>query len=439
MTGRNQSAKAAGRRTDAYGWLRRVGMGRSSIHWYVAAAACLLAVAAALRFYELGQPLAHFDEVDAALNARGTFTEVIQHNRVVNFASLLYSLILYGVQQIDNSPFSIRFVPALSGVLSVAVILLLPRWGVQRSAALLGAILAALAPEAIYEARGAREYGVDALVATLLIAGLLWYRRDGGKALLCAALLVSPLLQYGLVLFGVAIIGVGLILPPLNWSYTNGQSRQDSIKDWLRRRTGLVWPTAFFLAGCGISYLTTLRYQLETTGLGFARDAYYNNIYYRDDYRIIPVLEFAMARIGDIISHHLPLWVIIAVAGAVAVCLISAGVGRYMGRGRGYSAAKARYGGGHWELVATLFALALMIAVIAALLGLYPARQTRHITYLGPAVFVFSGVALAAAIRWLTLLTAIARRERLSLALAIAAAAMITGASVGEIRHNSPY
>lgn len=59
------------------------------------------------------------------------------------------------VQQIDTAPFSIRLMPAAAGVLTVGVILLLPRLGVRREAALLAAVLAALAPAAIYEARGA--------------------------------------------------------------------------------------------------------------------------------------------------------------------------------------------------------------------------------------------------------------------------------------------
>ena len=58
---------------------------------------------------------------------------------------------------------------------------------------------------AIRHAQDAREYSIDALLAVLLIAGLLWYLRDGRKALLGVALFVAPLLQYGLVLFGVAV------------------------------------------------------------------------------------------------------------------------------------------------------------------------------------------------------------------------------------------
>ena len=213
MTSRSELAESVNWRTALYTRLRRLHSGDGS-QWYYAAAIAIIIVAAALRFYALGGPLTYHDEVIAALNSGGTLAEVLPNTRIYNSSPLLYPLILWAVQQIDVSPFSIRFVPALSGVLTVAVILLLPRFGVSSSAALLAAILAALAPAAIYEARGAREYGVDALVAALLIAGLLWYRRDGRKELLCAALLIAPLLQYGLVLFGAAVIGTGLILPP---------------------------------------------------------------------------------------------------------------------------------------------------------------------------------------------------------------------------------
>lgn len=449
MTARRQFAAAVGRWADAYARLRGGGIG-SGVHWYYAAAIGLLIVAAALRFYELGQPLVHHDEATLAIITGGTLAEVIHNNRATNSVSLLYSLALYGIQQIDNSPFSIRFVPALSGVLTVAVILLLPRFGVGRSAAFLAAILAALAPEAIYEARGAREYSIDALVAALLIAGLLWYRSDGRKVLLCGVLLAAPLLQYGLVLFAAAVIGAGLLLPSYQVSLAKPHhSRRKRIKDWLRRRSGMAGPAAFFLVGCAISYLATLRYQLEIAGTGFARfNNNYERLYIRDEYRIIPTLEFAMARVGDILRHHLPPVIIIAVGAAVVICLLCAGA-RHWGRGRSVSVAKIRDVGGQCDVVTTLFALALAIAVGAAVLGLYPAKQTRHITYLGPVVFVFSGVVLAAAIQWiaaaiqglarLTPFTAAARRERLALALAIAAAAMTIVASAAAIRHNSPY
>ena len=426
-------------------WLQAAAAGiRGRLTWYAAAAIGLLAVAAALRFYELGQLLAYRDEAIVALNSGGTLGEVLRETRGRNSSPLLYPFLLWAVQQIDQSPFSMRVVPALSSVLAVGVILLLPRWGVRRDAALLAAILAALAPAAIYEARGAREYGIDALVAALLIAGLLWYRHNGRKALLCGALLVAPLLQYGLVLFGAAVIGVGLLLPPSPLPVGQAkaeQSRGERIRGGLRRRVGLAGPAALFGAGCAISYLTTLTYQLTEQGGFGKRDGYYESIYFGGEYQIIPVLEFAVASVRDVASYHLPWAVIAAVAVAVAIGLLSAGF-RRLGRGRNDWAAKAGGANGAGAVIGALLPLTLAIAIAAAVLGEYPATASRHSTYLGPAVFVFSGVALAAAIQKLARLTpfrARVQRERLALALSMVAAALIIGASGAAIQQVSPY
>lgn len=443
-----------------------VGVVCRRIPWYAVAAICVVAVAAGLRFYELGEPLAHHDEALAALNSAGTLAEVVQNTRELNSSPLLYPLLLWAVQQVEVSPFSIRLLPALSGVLTVGVILLLPRFGVRREAALLAAILAALAPAAIYEARGAREYGVDALVAALLIAGLLWYRRDGRKWLLCGALLAAPLLQYGLVLFGAAIIGAGLILPPTQDCLAQtGQSRRERIKGWVRRRIGLAWPTAFFLAGCAVSALTTLRYHLEIAGPGFVMPGlyqlkmagaevvfhpYYQNLYFTGEYRVIPALEFAFASLWGIAGHHLPLVVIIAVASAVGIGLARlAGAGLVFRRAhRGADGQRAqparRAAGGHWDVVAVVLLLALGTAICAGLSRQYPAAATRHITYLGPAVFVFSGVALAGAIQCLAVAGRGApalklHRGQLGRALTAVAAVVLAGASVVAIQQSTLY
>ena len=62
--------------------------------WYIAAAIILLAVAAALRFYELGLHLAVIDEVLVSNNSGGTLAEVIHNTRVNNSSTLLYPVLL---------------------------------------------------------------------------------------------------------------------------------------------------------------------------------------------------------------------------------------------------------------------------------------------------------------------------------------------------------
>ena len=181
---------------------------------YCAACVCLLVVAAGLRFHALPEHYLWLDEAKAANYSRGTFSEVIANTRCCNSSPLLYPLALWVVQQVDVSAFSVRVLPATASVLTVAVILLvLPRLGVDRRAALLAAIFATLSVEAIRHAQDTREYSLDALLAVLLTAGLLWHLRDGRKALLCASLFLAPWLQYGLVLFGAAVLGTALVLP----------------------------------------------------------------------------------------------------------------------------------------------------------------------------------------------------------------------------------
>ncbi len=110
--------------------------------------------------------------------------------------------------------------PALASVLMVAALISLPKVGgernkesVSRPAALLAGLLAALSLPAVWNAQDAREYSVDALLAVLIIAGLLRYLQDGKKRLLCVTLLLAPLLQYGLALFGVAVLLTTLVAP----------------------------------------------------------------------------------------------------------------------------------------------------------------------------------------------------------------------------------
>ena len=176
---------------------------------------CLLLVAAGSRFYDLTGNSLWFDEVVVSNNSSGALSDVIPNTRCCNSSPILYPLALWMVQKADVSAFSIRVLPAMASALTVAVMLfLLPRLGVARWAAFMAALLATLSIVAIEHAQDAREYSIDALLTVLMIAGLLWYLRDGRKALLCASLFLAPLLQYGLVLFGGAVMAAAIILPP---------------------------------------------------------------------------------------------------------------------------------------------------------------------------------------------------------------------------------
>ena len=345
---------------------------------YYTACVCLLVAAAGLRFHDLSEHYLRPDEAGAANHSRGSFSETISNTRYRNSSPILYPLILWAVQQVESTPFSIRVVPATASVLTVAALLfLLSHAGVSRRTAFLAALLATLSVEAIQHAQDVREYSIDALLAVLMIAGLLWYLRDGKKALLCASLFVAPLVQYGLVLFGAAVIGTATVAPR-----ASGPERRSAypgrIGDYLKRRLDLVTPCGFFLAGGTVSYLMTLRYQWQEGG--FASDSYLSAYYYQGKFDTSSIFEFSIDGIWRLWTYHLPEVVAIAALAALAVFLVAA----FLGRSQGEFPVSA---------IAVLFLFCIIISVGAAVLGIYPLGGIRQVIYLGPIVFLAVGLA----------------------------------------------
>ncbi len=384
---------------------------------------CLLVVAAGLRFYDLPGDSVWYDEAVAANNSSGTLSEVVHNTRDHNSSPILYPLALWAVQKVDVSDFSIRVLPATASVLTVAVMLfLLPRLGVARGAAFLAALLATLSVAAIEHAQDAREYSIDALLAALMIAGLLWYLRDGRKALLCASLFLAPLLQYGLVLFGVALMSAATVLPPLPTPATpEGDLRPSRIRHWFQRRIALVWPAGYFLAGCAISYAVTLRYQWQEGG--FASKSYLQKNYYQGKFEAHSIFEFSIDGTWGLLTYHLPWVVATAALVAFALLLVAAFLGKFQGA----------FPGG---AIAVLFPLCIAVSVGAALLGIYPLGGIRQVIYLGPVIFLAAGVS----IHWIAdSLAAPTHRVWLAPALAVAVAGATALAGVGAMRQDSPY
>ncbi len=375
---------------------------------------CLLIVAAGLRFYDLpGNSIWH-DEAVAANNSRGSLSEVVPNTRHSNSSPILYPLALWAVQKVESTPFSIRVLPATASVLTVAVMLfLLPRLGVARGAAFLAALMATLSTAAIYHAQDAREYSIDALLATLMTAGLLWYLRDGRKALLCVALFLAPLLQYGLVLFGVAVIGTAIVLPSPTLSATEG----NSIRNWIERRIGLVLPAACFLVGCAISYAVTLRYQWSKPN--FAPDGYLSPYYYQGKFDARSIFEFSTDGIWSLLTYHLPDAAAMAALLAFGILLVAAFRRKFRA-----------------SAIAVLFSFCIAVSVGAAVLGIYPIGGIRQVVYLGPVVFLTVGVAF----HWTAdSLSSLTRRAWLAPALVVAAVGATALAGVGNMRQDNPH
>ncbi len=353
---------------------------------YYAACVSLLVVAAGLRFHDLSEHYLRVDEAVTANNSRGTFSETISNTRCCNSNPILYPLVLYAVQKIESTRFSVRFLPAMASVLVVAGMLLwLPRLGVARGAAFLAALLATLSVEAIRHAQDVREYSIDALVTLLMLAGLLRYLRDGRKVLLCASLFVAPLVQYGLVLFGVAVIGAAIVAPRAvgpDWRSTPAVAGR--LWGWLQRRLDLAAPCGLFLAGSTVSYLVTLRHQWH--GGYFGPDGYLSRYYYQGGLDAPSLFEFAIGGIWSLLTYHVPeVPVVIAALAAFAFLLVAVFRRKLQGQFRG-------------SAIAVVFSFAIAVSVGAAVLGIYPLGGIRQNIYLGPVIFLAAGVA----IHWMT-------------------------------------
>ena len=389
---------------------------------YAIAGVCLLIVAVSLRFYNLSDNSLRFDEAKAALNSGGAFSEVLLYTRDESASPILYPLALWAVQKAASTDFSVRFVSAAGSALTVAALLfLMPRVGVPRRAAFLAALLAALSAVAIEHAQDAREYSLDALCAALMIAGLLQYRRNGGKALLCGALFVGPLLQYGLVLFGVAALGVALLAPAASSaSVAGGGWRTGVAAIWgrLRPRLGLLLPIGCFGAACAITWLLTARYQWPFDARwGYA---YLEDYYYRVGFDATSMAGFAVNRIWELLTYHMP--PIAAVAALLAAeGLLAAWALRQF---RGINA------------VALLCAFALGAALCAALTGAYPLGDIRQCLYLGPLIFLAMGGAFHSLIG---AAAAALRRRWVAAALTAAVVGIVALAGANDIRQRDLY
>ena len=342
------------------------------VDWYCLAGIGLLILAAGLRLYSLSaDPLWH-DELVVALNSRGSLSEVLANTRQNNSSPILYPLALYAIQKVESSAFSVRLLPAAASVLTVAVLLfLLPRLGVGRGTALLAALLLTLSAAAIEQAQDAREYSVDALLAALLIAGLLWYRREGRKALLCGVLFLAPLTQYGLAIFGAATLAAALLLSPHRNSAEERQRPPGSlIPGWRHGRLGLAWPLTCFLAGCLLTYLVTASHQWRNLCGGDRCAGGYLSEYY---YSGRDLVAFTASGLWEVLQQHLPGLFAGLAAGVFLIFLARSLQSR------------------SWNAIALLTLFALLLAWAAGVAAIYPFGSVRHSLYLGPIICLAAG------------------------------------------------
>ena len=401
---------------------------------YRTAALLVLLVAAALRFYDLSGDSLWYDEAVAALNSQGSFAETVERTRAFNTSPILYPLALRVVQKVETSNFSVRLLPALGSAATVAVLLfLLPGAGAGRRTALFAGALAAVSAAAVAEAHGVREYSLDALVAALLIVGLLRHLGGGGKALLPLALFLGPFVQYGLVLFGGAVVAAAFLFGDGSGGLRSptSPSRRDG---GLRARLRLVPAAAAFAGGCAGSYFATLRGQLEDGSLtmGHLLAGYYRG----DQSDVLAAMEFAGSKVWETLAHHLTGPFASATALAAGLLAASGLARRLASRPAAPAEAADRLPDLPWLVLPAVLAVSLLIAAAAALAGAYPLGSLRQNTYLGPVVFT------VAALVWGRFADAAAARVgRRGVARGLAAAALAGGVGAGtaEVARTAPF
>ena len=345
--------------------------------YYYPAAVCLLLLAVILRFYDLsGSPLSQSEYVATAV-AIGSFPQFLAtlHRDSV---PIIHPLLLWLLQDVAYSPFSVRAIPATASVLTIAALLfLLPRVGVSRWIAFLVALLMTISVAALLNARDAQEYSLDALTAALMTAGLLLYLRTGRKTLLCAALFLGPLTQYGLALYGAAVLATaGIARRSRDGSSGgpgNGDSRQARIRQWLKQRLDWFWPAAALLAGSAATWLISLRHQWVPGGWG--SQGYLKDFYFNPDNPLSAALPFVISRFWDLLSWHLSAVVAALAAIAFGIILLNSVIRRQF----------------HPLLILALFALG--IALASPLLGLYPLGGVQQTNYLGLVIVLTAGLA----------------------------------------------
>ena len=372
----------------------RAGLGRRfPALWYAVVASVVVLVAAALRFGGLGESSLSMDEATAALFAQGSFTELVEKTEN-NTSPFLYPFALWLIQKVEVSTFSVRLLPAAASVLTVAVLLfLLPRAGVPRRAALLAGVLAAVCVPAIVEAHGSRVYSVDALLAALLLVGLLRIVRDRRKwFLLGGCLFLAPLVQYGLVLFGAAVLVTAFVR-----CGPRGVPTHRGLRAQLGARVGLLPPAALFGLGCAFIYFTLFRRQTGdfNSVRGFVLDHLRDGYYLGDPADLASLTAFVTDRVRILLQDQLAAPLVAAVLFGAGLLLAIRGA-RAVLRPRGFRE-EAPETASPLKTVLLLSAVALAVAVIAAAAGIYPLGTGRHDTYLGPVIFSAAGFLLAAA------------------------------------------
>ncbi|RKY05219.1 hypothetical protein DRP77_01645 [Candidatus Poribacteria bacterium] len=209
-------------------------------------------LAAALRFWKLGEWSFWTDEALTVLDAR-RFPHIFRINPIP-YAAVKLSTALFG-----EGEWSARLIPALFGIASVPLIYLIASRIFNRRAGLISSLLLAALPWHLFWSQNARSYSF-ALFWSLACAGCFYlaFERDSLALLICSLLSYLALVGSHL-LSGALILGFVLYLILL-WRLPIGRPKG------LRRRNLLVFLSPFALACLSGAYPPVFRF--ITSGWG---------------------------------------------------------------------------------------------------------------------------------------------------------------------------
>ena len=178
----------------------------------------LVTLAACLRFYQLGDHSIWYDEALFANDSwgHGVFSEFLRENRSTNSSPILLPLIYYALGDSVRDPLSVKILPAVFGILSIAVTLSLPQVGIRRGIAVLSAAWMAILPSHIKYSQNVREYSFGILISSILLFCFCHARQSKGNQLsiimFALSLFVAPLSSYGLCFASIIFLGSYLVL-----------------------------------------------------------------------------------------------------------------------------------------------------------------------------------------------------------------------------------
>lgn len=433
---------------------------------YYAACVCIVIIAVLSRFYGLTNHSLWYDEARAAINSQGTISEVVLYTKTRNTSPILYPLILYAVQKVQSSPFTMRLVPALASVGSIALILfLMPRLGIPKRVAITAGLILLASVEAIRHAQDVREYSIDALLTVLMVAGMLHFIRDNEKIILCASLFIAPLLQYGLVLFSIAVLATLLFTPQ---AHASSLASTGPASAFLNKRISyripqlrnLIWPASAFIAGSILSLAIIFRAPWRT---GFANQGYLRDFYYQGELPdVISLISFAATQTWQLLSFHMTSTIPIYGIAAFTILLLM-----YLKKRLSFSSfspsllqkqkskplqqrkqsttenqtpansskeSQKRLPTLH--PIAILCCLAIAISLCASILDIYPYGGTRQNIHLGPIIALTTALMFCSITSLISLLTRQAWLKN-TLIIAIVTAIISTGtAAISEYYPN---